>query len=146
MDEVLWNQLQAAMERDCLKDRAWLSSWFVDTVSKQPDLLEQLWAGSRDSDAIGWRWCEYRVNDRKTYPGRFLVFYDGYLHLLPTAPLFVLRCRCETCWEMGFYVSVNFDREAREAKGYPMGRCAACRRRAGLDGARRRREERRSRR
>ena len=61
---VEWPHLQEEIERDDLASRVALSTWFVNTLRHRPDILEELWRSSRDSDAVGWRWCEFRINDQ----------------------------------------------------------------------------------
>jgi hypothetical protein len=104
-------------------------------------ILEQLWSGSTDADVVGWRWCEYRINERKSYPSVFYALCGNHLDIMPTAPMFVLRARCKHCCEDGFFVSVNLSREDREERGLPRGRCATCRRTASSDSSRQRRSD-----
>lgn len=131
-----WVTLQSALERDDLRRRIWITSWFVNSLARRPDILEQLWRGSTATDAVGWRWCEYRYRDRSSFPRVFDALYGDYLHLMPTAPVFVLRAECLHCGQPGFFVSQNIRAEDREARGLPNGRCAECRRSASRSRAR----------
>jgi hypothetical protein len=139
-----WPSVADAIDRDDLKRRAWLASWFVDSLSARPDILERLWSGSNGGDAVGWRWCEYNPNDRPTYPPCFLALYGAWIGRLPTAPTFVLRATCSYCGELGFFVTCVISQRDREARGVPVGRCAACRKTATVEAARRSRERRRA--
>lgn len=135
MDE--WTSVQSALERDDLRRRVWLTGWFINSLARRSDILEQLWRGSTDADALGWRWCEYRYQDRTSFPRVFDLLYGDFLHRMPTAPMFVLRAECLHCGLPGFFVSQNIDREDREARGLPSGRCAECRRSPAKSRARR---------
>lgn len=137
MNQSEWPNLMEEIERDDLALRGWLSTWFVDTLARQPDILEQLWNGSSGGDGVGWRWCEYRINDRPTYPRDFLALYGHWLGRLPTAPVFVLRAHCVHCLEEGFFVTCKTSKGDRESRGNPSSRCAACRRAAAIEAGRR---------
>ncbi|MBL9076035.1 MAG: hypothetical protein JNL08_00945 [Planctomycetes bacterium] len=123
-----WGTLHSALERDDIRRRIWLTSWFINSLARRPDILEELWRGSAAVDAVGWRWCEYRFSERTTFPRVFDALYGDFLHRLPTAPVFVLQAECLYCGLPGFFVSQCVRREDREARGLPSGRCAECRR------------------
>lgn len=142
MEPAQWRELQTSLEEDDVRKRVWLSTWFVDALARRPDILEGLWGGSVECDAVGWRWCEYRVIDRANYPNDFLALYGNYFHVLPRAPVFVLRAQCRHCQESGFFVSIKTERSARELAGVPRGRCASCRRNSARASRRRSRERR----
>lgn len=91
--------LQSALERDALRRRFWITSWFVNSPARRP-------------------------------------LYGDCLHLMPTAPVFVLRAECLHCGQPGFFVSQSIRAEDREARGLPNGRCAECRRSASRSRAR----------
>lgn len=137
MNTFDWPTLQDAIERDDLAGRSWLGSWFADCLARRPDILERLWVGSRDVDAVGWRWCEYSFRDRQTFPPVFLALYAKWIGRLPTAPVFVLRAPCRHCGQLGFFVTWVHSKPAREARGRPKGRCAECKKAAGLEWSRR---------
>ena len=124
-------------ERDDLESRVALSTWFVNTLSHRPDILEQLWTSSSGGDAVGWRWCEYRLRGRATYPAVFAALYGPWLDRLPTAPVFVLRAPCRHCHKPGFFVTCNTSKGDRELRGNPSGRCAACKKAAANESVRR---------
>ena len=136
MNETHWAQLRGQIEHDDLKRRIWLASWFVGSLSRRPDILEQLWLGSVDADEVGWRWCEYRFSERTSFPRVFDALYGDYLDVMPTAPVFILRAPCDHCGLPGFFVSENINKADREARGVPRGRCAECRRSAARTRAR----------
>jgi hypothetical protein len=137
MNQSEWTSLLEEIERDDLESRVALSTWFVNTLSHRPDILEQLWTSSGGGDAVGWRWCEFRINDRPTYSSTFLVLYGPWIGRLPTAPVLVLRASCPHCRQEGFFVTCNTSKEDRESRGIPSGRCAACKKTAANDAARR---------
>jgi len=146
MIDSVWPMLLTALERDDLARRTWLASWFVTPLSRQPDILEQLWNGSRreDEDYIGWRWCEYRISTRSTFPHVFMAIYGPWIDSIYTAPVFVLRASCLHCDKEGFFVTDNISKADREIRGNPRGRCAACRRAAQSESVRRCRTNRRA--